>query len=127
MAKAAEEFVVELDADSELAGVLAAAGRKPVRLILNDQHYVVTHDPFNSVDHSDPEKFRETLRAAAGTFALEGERLKQNIYRWREEGSRPMNMITASRTADDEVWSKPGALPGVAEPPTSDEETDSSR
>lgn len=86
MAKAAEEFVVEIDANSELAGVLAAAERKPVRLVLNDQRYVVTRDPFNSVDHSDPEEVREALRAAAGMFTPEeGERLKRMIYPWRDE------------------------------------------
>jgi hypothetical protein len=90
MAKATEEFVVEIDAESDLARVLAEAGRKPVRLVLDDQQYVVTRDPFNSVDHYDPEAVREALRAAAGTFTPEeGERLKRDVYRWRAEGSKP--------------------------------------
>jgi hypothetical protein len=86
MTKATEKFVVDIDADSELGRVLAAAGREPVRLILNDQQYVAARDPINSVDHSDPEAFREALRAAAGLFTPEeGERLKRMIYPWRDE------------------------------------------
>ena len=66
--------------------MLAAAGREPVRLGLNDQQYVATRDPFNSVEHSDPEVFEEALRAAAGIFTPEeGERLKRMIYPWRDE------------------------------------------
>lgn len=86
MAKATEEFVVEIDSDSELARVIAAAGREPVRLVIKDQQYVVTRDPFNSVDHSDPEEFQEALRTAAGIMTPEeGERLKRMIYPWRDE------------------------------------------
>lgn len=92
MAKATEKFVVDLDADSELAWVLTEAGREPVRLVLNAQQYVVTRDPFHSVDDYDPEEFGEALRRAATIFAPEeAEQLKKDIYRWREEGSRPMN------------------------------------
>ena len=43
-------------------------------------------------EDEDAEAFREALRRAAGTFTPEeGEQLKQNIYRWREEGTRPIN------------------------------------
>lgn len=40
----------------------------------------------------DPEKLSAGIRAAAGTISEEeAERWIQDIYRWREEGSRPWN------------------------------------
>lgn len=108
MAKATEKFVVEIDSDSELARVLAAAGREPVRLVFNDQQYVVTRDPFHSVDHSDPEEFEEALRAVFGILTPEeAERRIQDIYRWREEGTRPIASGAFDpevEPSDDELW-----------------------
>jgi hypothetical protein len=108
MAKATEEIVVEIDADSDLARVLAEAGKKPVRLVLDDQQYVVTRDPFNSVDHYDPEEFEEALRAAAGIMTPEeGERFKRTIYPWRDEEGRridPPHRYTDDRVNDADFW-----------------------
>jgi hypothetical protein len=126
--KTKKDITIELDPESELAKALAEAGKKPITFVSNGRRYVASRDPFDPESDYDPEAFREALRAAAGTFtAEEGERLKQNIYRRREEGSRPMNQITPSRTADDEVWAKLGAIPASAETPTSDEGEGSSR
>jgi len=52
----------------------------------------VTRDPDDPWADYDPEKLRAALRAVAGTLtADEGERLKELIYRGREEGTRPIN------------------------------------
>ena len=107
MAKATEKFVVEIDVDSELARVLATARREPVRLVLNDQQYVVNRDPFNSVDHSDPEEFRAALRAAAGTLTPEeGERLKRMIHPWRDEEGRRIDppRLDIDDRSNDDLW-----------------------
>jgi hypothetical protein len=64
---------------------------------------VVTRKPSDPED--DDAEFHEALRAVAGTpTPEEAEHRIQDIYRWREEGSRPMHMITPSRAADDPVW-----------------------
>ena len=109
-----EEVIVEVEADSEIAKALAAAGKKPVTLVNNGQRYAVSRDPDDLWADYDPAAVRDALRAAADTLTPEeGEHLKQNIYRWREEGSRPMHMITSSRAADDEAWARLGSLPEV--------------
>ncbi len=83
---------IELDPESELDKALATAGRKPVVLVSDGRRYVVSRDPLDSVDDYDPEEFRAALRAAVGTLTPEeGERLKRDIYRWREEGARPID------------------------------------
>jgi hypothetical protein len=92
MVKDLEMITVQLDPESELAKVLDAAETTPVVLVSNGDRYVVSRQPVEPADDYDPEEFRAALRAAAGTFTPEeGERLKQDIYRWREEGTRPIN------------------------------------
>ncbi|MGH2616301.1 MAG: hypothetical protein ACRDJC_13735 [Thermomicrobiales bacterium] len=105
MVETKEDVTIELDPKSELAKALITAGRKPVTFVSNGRRHVASRNPFDPVSDHDPEAFREALRAVVGTLTPEeGGRLKQDIYRGREKGSRPMNQITKSRTADDDVW-----------------------
>jgi hypothetical protein len=62
------------------------------------------------MDDNAREAFRETLRAAEGIFTPEeGDRLKWDIDRWREEGTRPINrqsdpwLIANDSPIDDKV------------------------
>ena len=90
MVKEHDTLTVEIDPESDLAKVLATSGAKQVTLVSDGQRYLVKRDPSARDEERDAEAFREAMRAAAGIFtAEEGERLKRNIYRWREEGSRP--------------------------------------
>ncbi len=90
MVKAREEVLVEIESDSELAKALAAAGKKPVTIVSNGRRFVASRDPFDPVRDNHPEAFQEALRAVVGTLTPEeGKRLKRDIYRWREEGSKP--------------------------------------
>lgn len=92
MVKEREMVTIELEPESELAKALAAAGKTPVVLVSNGDRYVVSRQPVEPTDDYDPEDFRAALRAAAGTFTSEeAEELRQNIYRWREEGTRPLS------------------------------------
>ena len=94
MVKAREQQMVtiEIESKSKLTKALAAAGKEPITLVSNGQRYVVRRDPDDLWADYDPEAVREALRAAAGTFTPEeGERLKRDIYRWREEGTRPID------------------------------------
>ena len=84
---------IEIDPESDLAKALASAGRKTVLLVSNGDRYLVTRaEDEEEKTGADREDFLAALRAAAGTFTPEeGERLKRDIYRWREEGTRPAN------------------------------------
>jgi hypothetical protein len=92
---AAEAKVVNVEPDSELAHLLDDADGRPIVLIKGRERFRVTReatgetasDPWANYD---PEKLMEGVRAAAGAWAdVDTEALKKNIYRWREEGSRP--------------------------------------
>jgi hypothetical protein len=92
MVKAHDVVTIEIESDSDLARALATAGKTPIAIVSNGQRYIVSREPFHAVDDYDPDEFREALRRAADIFTPEeAEQLKKDIYRWREEGSRPMN------------------------------------
>jgi hypothetical protein len=91
MVKERELVTIELESDSELA-IALATGREPVTFLSNGRRYIATRDPFDPVRDDNSEEFRAALRAVAGTLTPEeGERLKRDIYRWREEGTRPID------------------------------------
>lgn len=92
MVKDLEMITVQLDPESELAKVLDAAGTTPVTVISHGQRFVMTRHPDDRSAERDRDDFRAALEAAAGIFTPEeAEELKQNIYRWREEGTRPLD------------------------------------
>ena len=87
-----ERLIIELDPASEVAKVLATAGNRSVVLISNGHRYAVHADEADLWADYDPQRVRDALRAAAGTLtAEEGERLKELVYRGREEGTRPID------------------------------------
>lgn len=80
-------ITITVDDDSDLARALDAKSRNPIVLVRGETRYLVTpEDPWTNYD---TERLRESLRKVAGTFTEEeGERIKEMIYRSREEGSR---------------------------------------
>jgi hypothetical protein len=91
MVKERERIAIELDPESELARAVVAAGRKPVTVSINGRRYLVKRDPDDRWDDHDEADFEAALRAVVGTLTPEeGERLKEAIYRGREEGTRPL-------------------------------------
>jgi hypothetical protein len=85
-------LTITIDSDSELGRALDDSDGSPVILERNGARFRVTRDPDDPWADYDPEKLRAALRAVAGTLtADEGERLKELIYRGREEGTRPIN------------------------------------
>jgi hypothetical protein len=85
-------LTITIDSDSELGRALDDSDGSPVILERNRARFRVTRDPDDPWADYDPEKLRAALRAVAGTLtADEGERLKELIYRGREEGTRPIN------------------------------------
>jgi len=60
-------------------------------LLRNGTRFRVIRDLDDPWENYDPEKVLEGLREIAGTLSpAEGERIKELIYRGREEGTRPI-------------------------------------
>ena len=87
-----EPLTITIDPDSELGRALANTDGSPVVLDRNGTRFRVTREPDDPRANYDPEKVRAGLRAVDGTLTPEeGERLKELIYRGREEGTRPID------------------------------------
>jgi hypothetical protein len=85
-------LTITIDPDSELGRALDDSDGAPVILERNGARFLVTRDPDDPWADYDPEALRAALRAVAGTLTPdEGERLKELVYRGREEGTRPID------------------------------------
>jgi hypothetical protein len=88
---AKEPLTIVIDPDSELGRALDETDGEPVVLLRNGTRFRVTRDPDDPWANYDPEKVRDGLRKFAGMITREeGERIKELIYRGREEGTRPI-------------------------------------
>jgi hypothetical protein len=91
-AMAKEPRTITIDPDSELGRALDQTAGEPIVLLRNGTRFRVTRDQDDPWANYDPEAVRAALRAVAGTLTPdEGERLKELIYRGREEGTRPLD------------------------------------
>jgi hypothetical protein len=91
MVKERERVTIEIDPNSELAEALGAAETREIVLVSDDARYQVNRIQPEASDEDEAQAFRAALRAAVGTFTPEeAERLKRDISRWREEGTRPI-------------------------------------
>jgi len=89
-----EPLTITIDPESELGRALDAreSGGEPVILLRGGTRFRVTRDPDDPWADYDPENVLEGLREIAGTLSpAEGERMKELIYRGREEGTRPID------------------------------------
>lgn len=86
---------IVIEPDSELVRALEDiedAETTPIVLVRNGARFRVIREAGEHESTYDPETVRAALRAVAGTLtAEEGERLKEIIYRGREEGTRPID------------------------------------
>jgi hypothetical protein len=73
-----EPLTITIDPESELGRALEETDDEPVVLLRGGARFRVTRDPDDPWANYDPEK------------VLEGERMKELIYRSREEGTRPL-------------------------------------
>lgn len=88
--------IVDIEPDSELDHAIEGAGDVPVILVRNGVRYKVfredlaepsSHEPSTAHDR---ERLVAGMRAAAGSWKdVDTDKLIADIYRWREEGSRP--------------------------------------
>lgn len=93
-----EPLTITIDPDSELGRALDESGDEPIVLVQGKNRFRVMREsgvPQTDDDpwaNYDPEKLREALYEIAGTISPEeGERMKELIYRGREEGTRPID------------------------------------
>lgn len=87
-----DTLTITVDPESELGRALEHVEESPLVLVRNGFRYRVTRDPDDPWANYDPERFLEGLREIAGTISPEeGERMKELVYRGREEGSRPIS------------------------------------
>jgi hypothetical protein len=88
---AKETLTITIDPESELGRVLDEADGEPVVLLWGGTRFRVTRDPDDPWENYDPEQVLEGLHEIAGTLSPEeAERMKELIYRGREEGTRPI-------------------------------------
>lgn len=86
-----EPLTIMVDPDSELGRALDDLSAAPVVLLRGSTRFRVIRDPGDPWSDYDPDAVREGLREIAGTLSPEeGERIKELIYRGREEGTRPI-------------------------------------
>ena len=89
---AEEPLTIHLDPDSDLARALADADAEPVFLDTNGVRWRVIRASDDLWAGYDPDAVLAGLQAAAGSLSREeGERIKELIYRGREEGTRPLS------------------------------------
>ena len=93
-----EPLTITIDPDSELGRALDESGDEPVVLVQGATRFLVIRQSIDSRAEDDPwanydpEKVREGLRKVAGLLTPdEGERMKEMIYRARDEGTRPID------------------------------------
>jgi len=88
---AKEPLTITIDPDSELGRALDQTADEPIVLLRNGTRFRVTLDADDPWANYDPESVLEGLHEIAGTLSPEeGERMKELIYRGREEGTRPI-------------------------------------
>lgn len=93
-----EPLTITIDPDSDLGRALDESGDEPVVLLQGTNRFRVVREGAESRTDDDlwanydPEKLRQALHEIAGTISPEeGERMKELIYRGREEGTRPID------------------------------------
>lgn len=83
-------LTIEVDPESDIAELLGRAETEPVVLALKGIRFRLEREIDDSYPDSGGEPFWESLRRFAGILEPEeGERWKEEVYRAREEGSRP--------------------------------------
>lgn len=90
---AQEEKTIKVTDDVELDDVLDAAKHRPVRLEKDGVSYRLQREDEDIWAGYDPGRLLAGINAAAGSITPEeADRLKEAVYRVREEGTRPINL-----------------------------------
>jgi hypothetical protein len=83
----ATDTIIHIDPETPLGRALDARPREPIVLVRGERRYrIVPEDPWEDYD---PDRLLRALHAVAGTLTPEqGEQLKRDLYRRREEGTQ---------------------------------------
>jgi hypothetical protein len=85
-------LTITIDPDSELGRALDEAADEPVVLVRGGTRSRFTREADDPWANYNPENVRAGLRRFAGLLTPEeAERIKEGIYRGREEGTRPIH------------------------------------
>lgn len=85
-----EPRIITVRAGSELARLLEEAAEPPLVLEKDGMRYLLDREENDIWSGYVPEAARAGIRATAGSWSdIDAEKLKANLYRAREEGSRP--------------------------------------
>ncbi len=87
---------VEIEPDSETAKIIVEASENPTVLVINGSRFRVKRETGSPAptenghwEGYNPQRAIDGMRAAAGSWRnIDTEQLKEDIRRWREEGSR---------------------------------------
>jgi hypothetical protein len=83
---------ITIDADSELGRALDEAEGESIVLLRGKARFRVTRDADDPWADYDPARLRAGLKKVAGLLSPEeGDRIIEDIYRGREEGTRPID------------------------------------
>jgi hypothetical protein len=86
-----EPLTITIDPDSDLGRALDESAEDPVVLVRGTTRFRVTREADDPWATYDPAKLRAGLKKVAGLLSPEdGERIIEDIYRGREEGTRPI-------------------------------------
>lgn len=86
-----EHKPIRITPDSELARFLDAGGETPVLLEKNGKLYRLIEEPAeDDRGRYDPEKVKSAIRSTTGSWSdIDPDKFIADLYRAREEGSRP--------------------------------------
>jgi hypothetical protein len=89
---AKEPEPIKVTASTNLADLLERAGTVPVVLERNGVRYRLARETEDIWAGYNPKNAKAALTKAIGTWAdIDADIMVADIYRWREEGSRPAN------------------------------------
>lgn len=81
---------IRVESNSELAHLLDAIGETPVVLEMGDRRYRLIKEE-DSMAEYDPSAVTAAIRKTAGSWSdIDADKYIAELYRAREEGSRPM-------------------------------------
>ena len=100
-----ERKPITIDPDSELGRALDEATEAPVVLEKNGVRYLVSRENSGTRPDISEEQYQKILDETLGSWSdIDADALIADIYRWREEGTRPadrpLNMFREAFGAD---------------------------
>lgn len=87
-----EPKTITVDPDSELGHLLDEATDAPLVLEKSGVRYLVSRDSSRARPDMSKEHYQKVLDETLGSWSdIDADALIKDIYRWREEGSRPID------------------------------------